>query len=163
MAFCTKCGAQHDEGAAFCPGCGSPIGAAAQQPKEEGGFVDQIKNTKDYTDQFDPTDIAQNKALSILSYIGALVLIPIFCAKHSKFARFHANQGLVVLIAGAAAGVLNSICGYLAALAWPFIFLELPAALLSLGITALAVLGIINAARGKAKEVPFIGKIRILR
>ena len=163
MAFCTKCGAQHEEGAAFCPSCGSPIGAAEKQSAQEGGLVDQFKNTKDYTDQFDPTDIAQNKALSILSYIGPLVLIPIFCAKHSKFARFHANQGLVVLIASAAAGILNTICGYLTAVAWPFVLLELPAALLSLGITALAVLGIINAARGKAKEVPLIGKIRILR
>ena len=42
-----------------------------------------------------------NKVMAILSYFGILVLIPIFAAKDDAFARYHANQGLVLLIASA--------------------------------------------------------------
>ena len=63
--------------------------------------INDLKNMKDHTNEFDPTDIQNNKAMGILSYIGLLVLIPIFAAKDSKFARFHANQGLVLVIAQA--------------------------------------------------------------
>lgn len=163
MAFCPKCGTQHDEGAAFCANCGNMLGAAEQPKQEGGGLVDQIKNTKDHTDAFDPADIQTNNLLSLLSYLGILILIPIFLVKKSRFSRFHANQGLLLIIANAAVYVLNFICGFLTGLWWPFVILLIPALLLSLGCTALAVLGIINAVRGKAKELPFIGKFKLLR
>ena len=67
-------------------------------------------NTPDTTAQFDPQDIELNNRLSLLSYLGILVLVPIFLVKRSRFARFHANQGLVLLIAG--------IVSDLALLAW---------------------------------------------
>ena len=38
-----------------------------------------------------PEDVQNNKVFAILAYIGILVLVPIFAAKESKFARFHAN------------------------------------------------------------------------
>lgn len=164
MAFCPNCGTSHRDDALFCASCGTRLGASVPPPKTEGGGpVDQIKNAPDYTSDFDSTDISQNKALALLSYIGILVLIPIFCAKHSKFARFHANQGLLLVIASAAVGVVNCILSALTYAWWPFVLLELPVALLSLAMTALMVLGIVNAARGKAKELPFIGKYRILK
>jgi len=36
--FCTKCGAQLNDGIKFCAGCGSPVGAAAQNT-EQGVFT----------------------------------------------------------------------------------------------------------------------------
>ena len=124
----------------------------------------EIKNTKDHTAEFDGADIQNNKTMGILSYIGILVLIPIFAAKESRFARFHANQGLVLLIAQAIAGtaisIVAAILGFipvigkvLAALLWlvePVLFIP-------------SVLGIINAARGRAKELPITGGFRILK
>ena len=38
-------------------------------------------NTPDTTAQFDPQDIELNNRLSLLSYLGILVLIPIFLVK----------------------------------------------------------------------------------
>lgn len=165
MAFCPNCGTPHREDALFCPSCGKKLGASASAPpkEESSGLIDQIKNAPDYTEDYDSTDISQNKALAILSYIGILVLIPIFCAKHSKFAQFHANQGLVLVIASAAVNVVNCIFAALVYAHWIFVLLELPIAIVSLAMTALMVLGIVNAARGKAKELPFIGKFRILK
>lgn len=63
-----------------------------QQESFEEKFQN-LNNTSDMTSQFDPRDIQNNKVMAILAYFGILVLIPIFAAKESKFARFHANQG----------------------------------------------------------------------
>jgi len=37
--------------------------------------------------------------MAILAYLTWLVLIPLFAAKESKFARFHCNQGIVLAVA----------------------------------------------------------------
>ena len=50
-----------------------------------------------------------NKLMGILSYIGILVLIPIFAAKDDPFVRYHANQGLVNFIVALVASVLTAI------------------------------------------------------
>lgn len=118
-------------------------------------------DTTDRTAEFDPTDIQQNKVMSILAYIGILVLIPIFAAKNSKWARFHANNGLVLLIAEVAIAFTFGILGMIPYVGWLFGVIGY---LCGLVPTALAVFGIVNAARGKAKELPVIGgKIKILK
>lgn len=58
-----------------------------QQESFEEKFQN-LNNTSDMTSQFDPRDIQNNKVMAILAYFGILVLIPIFAAKESKFARF---------------------------------------------------------------------------
>lgn len=126
---------------------------------------DELNNTADTTGEFDPGDVQQNKTMAILAYIGPLVLITIFGAKESKFARFHANQGLVLLIAEAigwiAVGIVSAILGAIPVIKYflPFIIETLFSAVCALFI----VLGIVNAAKGKAKELPLFGKIRILK
>ncbi len=114
----------------------------------------------DRTDEFDRDDINKNRVFAIFAYIGWLVLIPIFAAKNSKFARFHANQGLVLAIIMTASIFVLTLLSYIPYIGWLFSVLDWIA---SLGITALMVIGIITAATGKAKELPLIGKIKILK
>ena len=118
----------------------------------------------DRTDEFAPADISENRVMGILAYISWLVLIPIFAAKGSKFARFHANQGLIIAIAGTALTIAQFILLLLLGRLW---ILKLIIRLLFLApqlfLVVLTVLGIVNAARGRAKELPLIGKIRILK
>src|ERR1035437_3247453 len=45
---------------------------------------------------FDADDVEKNKAMAILGYI--FFVIPLAAAPKSKFARFHANQGLLLFI-----------------------------------------------------------------
>src|SRR3954470_1008619 len=47
----------------------------------------------------DTSDIEQNKVYAILAYLGPLFLVPLLAAPNSKFARYHANQGLVLFLA----------------------------------------------------------------
>lgn len=148
MAFCGKCGTQVEDGKGFCPSCGNQVGAPAQQaaPSDNNfqNTMQNMMNTPNSTSEFDQADIESNKVMAIIAYIGLLFLIiNILAAPNSKFARFHANQGLVLFIA-------SIVLGFIPVLGW-------------LASVALMIMGIVNAAQGQAKELPFIGKFRILK
>lgn len=120
--------------------------------------------TDDRTKQFDSTDIAGNKTAAAFSYLGVFVLVPLFTAKDSEFARFHANQGLALLLAGVA---YNIIAGILTAAFLSISWRLYPAVkilqLLGLIFPVFMLIGICNAINGKAKELPIIGKVCLLR
>ena len=168
MSFCSKCGAQLIEGEKFCPSCGAPVEAVAQETpttnQSEQIDISQkianLNNTADTTAEFDAQDIQNNKAMAILAYLSWLVLIPLFAAKESKFARFHCNQGIVLAVAEIIAVIVLSILDGLPLIGWIF---SIAGSLLGLVCLLFAVLGIINAANGKAKELSIIGKFKILK
>ena len=122
--------------------------------------INEFNNTKDSTSEFDPNDIQQNKVMAILAYLSWLVLIPLFAAKESKFARYHCNQGIMLAIAEIIVWVIFGILSIIPYVGWIFIVLN---SLISLVCLVFAVIGIINAANGKAKELPFIGQFNILK
>ncbi len=181
MAYCNHCGTELAEGTKFCSSCGTPAGATAarenrqqqseqqsrqagQQKYTENKFAAAMNDTADNTAQFDPKDIEQNKGMGILAYLGILVLIPIFGAKDSPFARFHANQGLVLCIAAIVYGVAYSILTtIILAISWRLYILVSLIGLVGIVFLILAVIGIINAINGRAKELPLIGKYRLLK
>ena len=115
--------------------------------------VEDIKEQiDDYTAEQDPEDVEKNKVMAILAYIGILVIIPIICAKDSKFAKFHANQGLILFILALVCSALSK----LPVIGWLF-------GIVDLAVVILAVVGIVYAAQGKAKELPIIGNWTILK
>ncbi|MBQ6878354.1 MAG: hypothetical protein IJO22_08170 [Oscillospiraceae bacterium] len=98
-----------------------------------------------------------NKLLAAISYIWILCIVTILCAKDDAFARYHANQGLVLLLANIAAAVAGFILGFIPViggiLAW----------VISIALFVLMILGIVNAVTGKMKPLPFIGGIEIIK
>ena len=167
MAYCGKCGSAVEDNVKFCPACG----ASTELPKEESAQqtdyaakLQNLNNTADSTAQFDAADIQQNKTMAILAYLGPLVLIPIFAAKGSKFARYHSNQGLLLLIACVAYnivyGIINAI---LLAISWRLAFIGTILSLVGIVFLVLAIIGIVNVCNGRAKELPLIGKIKLLK
>lgn len=178
MAFCGKCGTQIGDGVRFCPSCGAPSGAASggnqqqqqqyQQQNAGPGFNDAIRNatnTADYTGSYHPQDIADNKVMAILAYLGILVLVPLFAAKESPFSRFHANQGLVLFACEVALSIISMIITPIFyRLFWGMGGLvTLIMSLAGIAMLILAILGIVNAASGKAKELPLIGKMKFIK
>lgn len=88
-----------------------------------------------------------NTLMAILAYVSILVLIPLLAAKDDPFVKFHVKQGLVLLIIEVAASVLASVLWVLGIL-WT---------LIDLAMLVYSIIGIVNAAEGKQKELPFIG------
>ena len=115
-------------------------------------------------------DIQNNKAMAVLSYIGIFVLIPVFAAKQSPYARYHANQGLLLFLAEVIWIVFCSILGAVLGLLNVFgpLFWILSGVvntilgILSLVFLAMAIYGIVNAATGKAKPLPVLGRFTLL-
>ena len=167
MAFCPKCGKEIAEGDKFCTSCGASLSEAAkteevkaEEAKPESAAADKVKeilDTPDTTEQYDEKDIADNRGLALLAYIGLLWLVPLLAAPKSAFARYHVNQGLVLWIAN----LILSAGGFVLCLIPVFGVLVLSA--LSLIILVLRIIGIVNAVQCRAKELPIIGKYTILK
>lgn len=117
-----------------------------EENKQESKVVNEV---------FTKEDIEKNKGMAIAAYI--IWLIPYFGAKDSKFAMYHAKQGLVLFIVAIAGWVLVSLLWNI--MSWSMWgFVSLISTIWNVGILVLAVLGIINAAQGEAKELPIIGQ-----
>jgi len=167
MTFCSKCGKQSPEGTAFCPGCGASTSAEAHQQsgagQQSGNVFSDMMDTPEV--QCDQADIEQNKIFAVCAYFGLLFLIPLLAAPNSKFARFHTNQGIVYCIAAVAAGFVLGFASVIFSFI-PFFGWMLSGLLWLLVVGAsltFMILGIVNAAGGKAKELPLIGRFKILR
>ena len=115
--------------------------------------------------QYDPNDIQQTKSIAWLSYFGIFFLIPMLVHKDSPYTKFHVNQGIVFLIfdvAGSIAlSIVSAVLAFIPLIGWAI------ASLLSLAFGVLVlvfmIMGIVNAATGKAKPLPLIGKITIYK
>lgn len=103
------------------------------------------------------SDAEKNKAMAIVGYIiPILFFIPLITdAKNSPFAKFHSNQQLILLLAAIAVNIVGSIVPFLG---W---FIILPFG--SIALIVLAIIGIINAAKGEMKKLPVIGGFSIIK
>lgn len=187
MAHCTKCGQPLEENSLFCTSCGEQVEqeqvatvateneeqqtneqtTQQEQQKEEKkeqtgkkSFIDKIKawfDTPDAIADFDKEDVEKNKGMAVCSYIGLLFLLPLLMAKDSKYARFHANQGIVFCIATILVGIVAGILALIPVIGW------IVDTAISIAVLAFWVVGILNAYNGKAKRLPLIGKFDILK
>lgn len=150
MGYCKKYRKKIKDGMCFCSVC--EIG------QNEG------KRGTETPEPYDDADIADNRAMAALSYLGPLVLVPVLAAKESGFVRFHANQGLTLLTASAAYGIVSSILtSAILAVSWRLSYVGGIIRFGGLAFPVFAIMGIINAAGGHAKELPVIGKMRLFK
>lgn len=112
---------------------------------------------------FDPTDIEQNKTMAGLAYI--LFFLPLVACKDSQYGRFHANQGLLLLILSVVGNIaISFVSSILMALTWRlYWFTSLLYGAFGLLIILLVFTGLSNGLNGKAKQLPIIGEIQIIK
>ena len=140
--------------------------------------INKIMDTEDTTKEYEKKDIEENKGLAVLSYLGPLVLIPYLVDKKSKFVNYHKKQGLNLFVLEAIFGfiayILTSIvqvskmctflnnvkfeCGQV--VPW---WINVPIDLIELMFGVLSIVGLIYACQGKAKELPILGKVKIIK
>jgi uncharacterized membrane protein len=119
------------------------------------------KNAKN---AFDAKDIEKNKMMAGLGYI--IFFIPMIVMNESKFARFHANQILLLLIPEVAVSIIGTILSTMLMASWSFGLAGLIGLItvgFSIAVGVVAIINMIAAFRGEAKRVPFIGHITIIK
>ncbi|MFA7662789.1 MAG: hypothetical protein WCX88_02625 [Patescibacteria group bacterium] len=91
----------------------------------------------------------KNTTMAIIAYI--LFFVPLLTgdAKKDSFVKYHTKQGLVLFLTVVALNIIDWIMP--ASFWWTINWL------LSLGTLVLLVIGIMNAANGKEKELPIVG------
>lgn len=187
MAYCVKCGAKVEDDLRFCPQCGAEIPHRGNYDGIYGNYSDgtgnhfsgQTQNSTGYqnsfqdipygegsADRFDASEVKRNKGMGVLSYLGILLLIPLLAGdKRSSYVRHHINQGLVLFI-------VSSIIDFLdGKWLWNFYsWFDFGKSVLSwcleiadFACFILLIMGIVSACKGTRKELPIIGKIKILK
>ncbi|HBQ25858.1 MAG TPA: hypothetical protein DD791_05655 [Syntrophomonas sp.] len=101
---------------------------------------------------FDPGDIEKNKTMAGLAYI--IFFLPLIACPDSQYGRFHANQALLLFILGFGGSMILSMIPIIGWVLLP---------VFALGVFVLAIMGLVNGFGGKGKELPLIGKFRILK
>ncbi len=114
-------------------------------------------DTEDTTGSVSASDIAENKAVSVLSYIGFLAFIPYFCAKESRFARYHAIRGINLFIIEFILGILCGVLNFIPFIGW---IVSTVVGILSL---IYSIIGIVNVVNGRCRELPFISGIKFVK
>jgi len=154
MASCSNCAASVPEGANSCPVCGQAEGFTAQPQQHYQQPQQQYQQPRP---QNPAADIEANKGMAILSYI--IFFIPLIVGTHktSPYIMFHVNQGTVLFIFSVAWGI---VCSILSAILWFLFFITW---LLWLVPFIMVIIGIINSAGGKCKQLPVIGKFTIIK
>ena len=122
--------------------------------------LNELMESEDLTKNYEIQDINANKPMGILAYLGLLVLVPIFTARESKFAMFHAEQGLVLCVLAHVVGILAALFNLIPVVGFVFSILM---GLVGLVIFGLMILGIVNSVNGLAKQLPIVGKFTIFK
>jgi Predicted membrane protein len=108
--------------------------------------------TENVNETYDAADIEKNKVISGLAYI--LFFLPLLACPESKYGRFHTNQALILFLGSIAGSIILSLIPIIGWILLPFF---------SIAVLVFAVIGLINGLTGKAKELPLIGKFRLLK
>ena len=178
MAFCKNCGQQMNDDAVFCANCGTPVDGAPQQGNQQPNYQQPNNQQQYYQPPVTPqvlgpeADIQQNRGIAWLSYVGLLFLIPLFVRKASAYCQYHVKQGVTLFVCDIAYFIAKSILLAIINAIFPgeryygYVFhsgiYNVFNVLFNLGaifFVVLMVIGIVNAASGKMKELPLIGKI----
>jgi uncharacterized membrane protein len=93
----------------------------------------------------------QHKLLAVFAYL--LFFLPLLVARRSRFAMFHCNQGLVLLLAFLACNTMLSMIAFIGWLLVP---------LANMACVFLMIIGMLNAAGGIMRPLPVIGKLRLI-
>lgn len=111
----------------------------------------KMNQTEVVQEAFSAEDIEKNKTMAGLAYF--IFFLPLIVCPDSAYAKFHANQGLILLIVALGGGFILGVT----------VIGTILIPLLSLAVFVFQIMGLINGLQGKAKELPIIGKYRIIK
>ena len=189
MEKCPKCNKTIKKTDKFCSNCGEVLKETKKKKESTinqdeifnkiGDNLEKILDTEDTSKDYTKKDIEENKGMAILSYIGPLALIPYFKAKDSKYAYYHALQGMNLLVIWIVYTIMAAIlyqikvttsCEHSAVFGvitncvkvtpW---WIKFPLDIIGLLLFALSIIGIVYALTGKAKKLPLVDKVNVIK
>ena len=152
MKFCPNCGSPLEEGAVSCPNCGDPL--TMQAAPAPAPYVDPT----DHTDEFEASDISDNKVIAMLPYLlGVVGLIVALLAKGtSPYANVHVRQYLKICVCEA----IITICS--AVLCWT-ILVPIAGAVCVVILLVVRIICFFQICKGQAKEPAIVCKLGFLK
>lgn len=176
MAYCKNCGSVIYDDASFCSNCGTPVdntqntqqGTAPQQQTTQQPAATPIQ-TQGIGDTAS-IPLPSEKGLAWLSYVlwTPAFLVPLFVKKTSEYCKYHVKQGATLWAVSVVYLITKIILLAIINRIFPGGFFYHStvyniANLILWGgnifLFVLAIIGIINGAMGKKKELPLISKI----
>lgn len=135
-----------------CPVCKHWVCDDCFLIREDSYICTECSRQESHEKNFLNEDIENNKIMAGLAYI--VFFLPLLSCPDSRFARFHANQSLSLLILGLGGSIILSIIPIIGWVLLP---------LFSIIVLATAFICMIGALNGKAKKLPLIGRIKLLK
>lgn len=139
--------------------------------------IKKVMDTDDQSKNFNNQEKDSGKGMAVLAYI--IPPIPYFIEKENNYVKFHARQGMDLLIVWILYIIIyniltslirvNTSCGsifgydlgqHCKTTPW---WVTGPLGLIGLSIFIIFLMGIIYAATGKAKDLPFINKFKLFK
>lgn len=106
-------------------------------------------------------DTLVKKIIYCLCYIwGILFFVPLIAYKDDEEAKIHANHGLALLLLAIGGNVLFGLLTMIAAL---HVVFSVIAAVYSLALLVLGIMGIINVVTGNVKKLPIISSFKLIK
>lgn len=151
MKFCSKCGAQLDDNAAFCPSCNSNVAPA--QPVMNA-YVDPY----DHTAEFDAQDVSNNKVYAMLLYLMGIIgiVIALLASRDSEYLKFHIRQVVKFEVTTILSGIVMAI------LCWTVI-VPIVGAIWMAVLFVVQIICFFWVCAGKSKEPPILRSIGFLK
>ena len=143
-------------------------GAASPIPGSTAAAAEAAQQQAEHAE-----DIEQNRPMAVLAYMGPFVVVPLIFARESAFARFHANQGLLLFLLEFGLWSINWVLSFLFMPTVPlpssgffgalFHLYGFAAGVIWAVFALLALVGILHAIAGVDDKLPVIGHFRIVK
>ena len=126
---------------------------------------------KEYTKKYHPMDVKSCKIESVCACTGILFFLPLVSAPNSRYGRYWANQGLLVLffeilclIAWAISSALLNLLGAIPFIGIVFTVIKFAvAAFLIFLVLFYIVFPMSFAVKGRARDIPYFGMFRFIK
>ncbi len=154
MKVCPKCQSQLNDNADFCTSCGSLVGKSnnqkyepiQSQPQPVHNFYDRY----DHTNEFEESDISNNKVFAMLVYLTGWIgiIVALLASNKSSYVGFHVRQALKFTVIEILVGIITAL------FFWTFI-IPIVCGIFFLVLFVIKIICFFQICGGKAKE-PYI-------
>lgn len=130
-----------------------------------------LSGLKDDTKKFSKEEVSDGKVMGVISYL--VPFVPYFTEKNNKFVKYHARQGMNLLILYLMYLFLQVMVSFIKVRRTIYYgrvsywitpwWISFPLKIILIGILSLLVWGIVDVCNGRARKLPILNKIKIIK